>query len=58
MANHKIDFEYKEIVFGELDMDLDVHLDQTEKEDAALNEIREIYGNVDDLVITGIRADD
>ena len=55
MAMHKIDFEYKEIVFGELEMDIDTHLDTTEKEDIALNEIREIYGNVDDLTITGVR---
>lgn len=55
MSNHKIDFEYKEIVFGELEMDIDKHLDDTEKEDIVVNEIREIYGNVDDLVITGIR---
>lgn len=55
MANHKIDFEYNEKVFGELEMDIDNHLDTTEKEDLALSEIRDIYGNVDDLIITGIR---
>lgn len=54
MANHKIDFEYKEVVFGELEMDIDAHLDPDEKEEQAINEIREIYGNVEDLVVTGI----
>lgn len=54
MANHKIDFEYKETVFGELEMDIDKSLDTADKEDIAVAEIRDIYGDVDNLIITGI----
>lgn len=54
MSMHNIEFEYDLPEYGALQMDLDPALDQAEKEEIALAEIKEVYPDVTNLEITKV----
>jgi hypothetical protein len=54
MALHVVSFDYKLPEGSVYEMDLDESLDQSEKEELALAEIKEIYDDVEDIQINSI----
>ena len=53
MSMHLVNFEYTDV--GAMDLDIDPDLDRSEKEIAALAEIKEVYPDVLDLEIMSIK---
>lgn len=56
MSLHRIEFEYVLPEFGMLEMEIEESLEQLEKEEIALAEIKETYVDIEDIVITNVKA--
>lgn len=56
MSLHRIEFEYVLPEFGMLEMEMEESLEQLEKEEIALAEIKETYVDIEDIVITNVKV--
>lgn len=54
MSLHQIDFEYKLPEWGTMVIEMDPVLDQAEKEEIALAEIKENYDDIVDIQVTKV----
>lgn len=55
MSMHLVDFEYDLPEYGQMEIDFDAAMDQTEKEEIALREINEVYPEISNINIKGIK---
>lgn len=55
MSLHKFEYEFNRPEWGQIELDVDDDLDQVEKEDIAIREIKEVEGDdVRDINITAM----
>ena len=56
MALHHVEFSYKLPEWGSLEIEMDENLDLTEKEGIALAEIKEVFEEIEDIVIDSVKV--
>lgn len=54
MSLHKAEFEYKLQEWGNIEMEMDVDLPFAEKEAIVLQEIKEVYPDIEDINVTSV----
>lgn len=55
MKSYDVDFEYTEKAYGTIGIDTDNELSESDREKIAREEIKNIYGDVQDVKITEFR---